>query len=188
MESMELLPWLRFLHVAGAFLFVAGHGISVIVAFQVRSERDPGRLGTMLDLSGTSLKLAVVGLLVLLVTGIVAGIVGGSFGRGWIWLSLGLLVAIGASMTPLGAGHFNRIRAAIGQARSAASVEPAASGTRASGVARKPGEPVAGDPPPPSATPDELRRLLDNRRPEALAAIGGGGFLVILWLMLFKPF
>lgn len=187
MESIELLPWLRFLHVAGAFLFAAGHGVSVIVAFKIRGERDPGRLGPMLDLSGASLNTAIVGLLVLLVTGIVAGIVGGSFGRGWIWLSLGLLVAIGVTMTPLGAGHFNRIRTAIGSGGSAASAETVASDAAASALAPTPGEPVAADPPP-SVTADELERLLANRRPELLAAIGGGGFLVILWLMMFKPF
>jgi hypothetical protein len=33
-----------------------------------------------------------------------------------------------------------------------------------------------------------LDDLLENRRPEALVTIGGVGLLVILWLMVVKPF
>jgi hypothetical protein len=97
----------------------------------------------------------------------VAGITLGSFGHAWIWVSLVLLVVIGGVMTPLGAIHFNQVRAAIGQ--------------RSRNL--KPDQP---DPVPVSA--DELAAMLDTRRPEQLLLIGGGGFLVILWLMMFRPF
>ena len=167
---MDLTPyigWILFLHVGGAFLFAAGHGVSIFMAFQVRRERDPGRIGALLDISAASLTAAGIGLLVLLVAGIVAGITLGSFGRAWIWVSLVLLVVIGGVMTPLGAIYFGNVRNAIGQ--------------RPRNL--KPDQP---DPVPVPAA--ELEAMLDTRRPELLLLIGGGGFLVILWLMMFRPF
>jgi uncharacterized membrane protein len=167
---MDLTPyigWIVFLHVAGAFAFAAGHGVSIYMAFQVRRERDASRIAALLDLSAASLALAGIGLLVLLVAGILAGIVLGSFGRAWIWVSLVLLVVIGGLMTPIGGIYFANVRRAIGQ--------------RTSGM--KPDQP---DPVPVSAA--ELEAMLATRRPELLLLIGGGGFLVILWLMMFKPF
>jgi len=45
-----------------------------------------------------------------------------------------------------------------------------------------------GEPPPAQVGPDELAALLDTRRPEALAAVGFIGLVLILWLMVLKPF
>lgn len=166
---MDLTPyagWIVFLHVAGAFAFAAGHGVSIFVAFRVRRERDPVRIASLLDLSATSLVVAGIGLLVLLGAGIVAGIVLGSFGKIWIWISLVLLIAIGGLMTPIGGKYFARLRRAVGQRT----------------PDMKPDQP---DPEPVSA--DELATLLDSRRPEALLLVGATGFVVILWLMMFRP-
>jgi len=166
---MDLTPyvgWIVFIHVAGAFLFAAGHGGSILMAFQIRKERDPVRIGTLLDLSAWSLNIAGIGLLFLLVGGIVAGIVLGSFGRLWIWVSLALFCVIGGLMTPIGGIYFNKIRIAIGQ--------------------RPPRVKLDTDPAP--VAPEALATMLDTRRPEALLLIGGVGFLVILWLMMFRPF
>lgn len=167
---MDLTPfvgWIVFLHVAGAFMFVAGHGVSLFVSFQLRRERDRARLGALLDLSGWSLGTAFIGLLILLVSGIVAGLGLGSWGKWWIWIALALLIVIGGLMTPIGSIHLTKVRAALGQ--------------RTRGL--KPADP---DPVP--ATDGELEALLVNKRPEALLLLGGGGFLVILWLMMFRPF
>jgi hypothetical protein len=54
------------------------------------------------------------------------------------------------------------------------------------------GQPVAraakGTPPPVTLPMDQVAPMLVALRPEVLAAIGGGGFVVILYLMMFKPF
>jgi hypothetical protein len=167
---MDLTPyigWINFLHVAGAFAFVAGHGVSMLVAFQLRKERDRARIGGLLDLSERSLIVAGIGLLVLFVSGIVAGIVLGSFGKLWIWVSLVLLVVIAGSMTPLGITYYGRIRAGIG--KKTRGMKPT-------------------DPDPVPISDGELATLLESRRPDVLLLLGGGGFLVILWLMMFRPF
>ena len=167
---MDLTPyvrWIVFLHVLGAFAFAAGHGVSMLVAFRLRRETDRGRMAALLDISAASLMVAGIGMLVLLGAGIVAGIVLGSFGQAWIWIALVLFIVIGGVMTPVGGSHFNRIRLAIGQR------------TRLLKDA---------DPDPVPVSDAELAALLANRRPETLAVIGVGGFIVIVYLMMFRPF
>jgi hypothetical protein len=167
---VDLTPYVRvfvFLHVLGAFMFVAGHGVSMFVVFQARKERDRGRLGALLDLSGWSLGVAGIGLLVVLISGIVAGIVLQSFGRWWIWIALALVKGIGILMTPVGGTYLRGLRLAIGQRPRNA----------------KPDEP---DPVP--VSDGELAALQASRRPELLLWLGAGGFTVILYLMMFRPF
>ena len=141
--------------------------MSMFVAFQIRKERDRARLGALLDLSGMSLALAGIGLLVILVSGILAGIVLGSFGRAWVWVALVLFIVIGGVMTPIGSRYLTTVRAGLGQ--------------RTRGL-------KAADPDPVPATDAELEAMLVSRAPETLLVIGAGGFLVILWLMMFRPF
>jgi hypothetical protein len=167
MDLTPFMPWIVFIHVLAAFVFVAGHGVSMYAAFAVRRERDRARIASLLDLSGAAIGAATLGLIVVLIAGILAGIVGGSFGRAWIWVSLVLLIGIGSAMTPIGVGWFNKLRAALGQ--------------RTRNL-------KAGDPDPMPASDGELAALQASKVPEQLLGIGGGGFLVILYLMMFKPF
>jgi hypothetical protein len=77
MDPSTLRPWLTFLHVAGVLVFVLFHGASAVVALRLRSERDPARVRTLLELSTASQGGAYAGLGVLLLAGIASGIVGG---------------------------------------------------------------------------------------------------------------
>jgi hypothetical protein len=167
MDLTAYLPAIKFLHVAGAFLFVAGHGVSMAVAFRVRQERDAARMLGLLDLSGWSLNLTLVGLLVILISGILSGIVGGWFGQLWIWAAIVLLVVIGGVMTPLAGSYMSRLREGLGQR------------TR---------NQKAGDADPTPLPMEQVVALAQSRAPETTAIVGIGGFLIILWLMMFKPF
>ena len=167
---MDLTPyygWLVLLHIVGAFVFVMGHGVSMWVSFQVRSERDPTRIRTLLELSSRSLGMVYGGLLLLLLGGIVAGIVGNWFGRGWIWASLATLVLITVLMYAIATRYYAAVRQAVGL--------PTYNAPKNA-------------PPPAPASAEELDRLLDSRRPDLIALVGGIGLLVILWLMVMKPF
>ena len=73
-------------------------------------------------------------------------------------------------MTPMVASRLNAIRAAAG-ARSVSNP-----------FSRKP------PPPAPEADPVQLRSLLDAWNPLTAAVMGLGAFVIILWLMMFKPF
>lgn len=155
-----------FLHVLGAFTFVLAHGASVLAAFRIRSERDPVRVATLLELSSLGIGVMYIGLGVLLVAGIAAGFMGDHWGRGWIWASLGILVAVAVAMYAMGTTFYARLRVAAG-----ATVPPQL-------AARY-------DPPPTSA---EVAIMAASNRPFLLAGIGGIGLTLIIWLMVVKPF
>ena len=167
---MDWHPWLVYAHVLGAFAFAAGHGVSATMAFRLRHERDPIRIGAILDMSVYSVSptsLMSIGFVVLLLSGVAAGFEGAYWGRGWIWVSIVLLILITGLMTPFGALHYNKVRAAVGQ--------------------KAPRD--KSDAPPPTPLPaDQLEPLLLSPRPWQLAAVGGIGFALIVYLMVFKPF
>ena len=99
---MDLYPWVVFVHVAAAFLFVLGHGASMWTS--TRSGANVTRHGSApcLELSSRSLGLVYGSLLTLLIAGIAAGVMGGWFGQGWIWAAIVVLVAIIVLMYALG--------------------------------------------------------------------------------------
>jgi hypothetical protein len=167
---MEWHPWIVYAHVLGAFAFAAGHGVAATMAFRLRSERDPARIAAILDFSLWQVSprsLMSIGFIVLFLSGVAAGFTGGHWGRLWIWVAIGLLVVITGLMTPVAAGHYNKVRAAIGQ--------------------RPPRD--KSDAPPPAPLPrDQLEALLMAPTPWILAALGGVGFAAILLLMMLKPF
>jgi hypothetical protein len=106
-------------------------------------------------------------LLVLLAAGIIAGFMGNWWGRGWIWVSIGLLVVILFAMGAMGSRYY-------GEARKLAGLPYFAQ--------FKP------QPAVPAASPDDVFAVLARANPMLLAAIGFGGFAIITWLMEFKPF
>lgn len=166
---MNLYPWLVFIHVTGVLLFFFAHGVSAIIAFRLRSERDPERVRALLDVSRLSVgPTASAALVVGLAAGVAAGFVGGWWGQLWIWLSLVIFVLVGGLMTPLAASKLNAMRIAAGS-----EVQPPFSRSKAE---------------PPPADPEQLQRLLDDWDPRPLAVLGFGSFVVILGLMMLKPF
>jgi hypothetical protein len=162
---VEIYPWIVLLHVVGAFLFAIAHGVSAFAAFAIRSaKQDPVKVRTLIEVSGYSLGVMYIGLLMLLVGGIWAGISGNHFGRGWIWAAIVILVVIIGAMYAMASRYYAQVRNAVGLP---SMVDKAPTG---------------------SASPDELAALLTNRQPEILVTIGGVGLLAILWLMVVKPF
>ena len=164
---MDLYPWIVFIHVAAAFLFVMGHGASMWTSDQIRRERDPARIRALLELSTRSLGLVYTALVTLLVAGIAAGIMGGHFSRGWIWAAIVVLIAIIVLMYALASRYYARVREAVGM-RSYMMPKDA--------------------PEPTPVSAEELALLVDNRRPDVIGLVGIIGLLIILWLMMLKPF
>ncbi|MGI8828996.1 MAG: hypothetical protein ACR2I5_04375 [Candidatus Limnocylindria bacterium] len=70
-------------------------------------------------------------------------------------------------MAPVAAGHYNKVRAAIGQ---------------------KPPRDKSDVPPPAPLPIDQLEPLLMASTPWVLVAVGGIGFAAIVLLMVLKPF
>ncbi len=164
---MEHYPWLVFLHVLSVVIFALGHGASAAVALRLRAETEPARLGALLDLSRWSLNVAGVGLLGILITGIAAGIIGSWLGAGWFWAALAIFLIVGGLMTPLARGYLDEVRQAVGVA---------------TGNRRKDAAPSA------VLGPADLAVVLRSSRPVVTTVIGLVGVMVLLWLMMFKPF
>jgi hypothetical protein len=160
-------PWIVFVHVVAAFGFVLAHGVSVLAAFRLRAEREPGRIAAILDLSSYSITGVYITLLATAVSGVVLGFMGAYWGTLWIWISIGLLVVVMALMFVIATPYYASLRRAVGQ--------------KAYGDAKD-------TPPPPVAGESEIAALVTSTRPFLLAMIGGVGLLAIIWLMMFRPF
>ena len=163
---MELYGAVVFVHAATILLFFVAHGTSMAVAFALKRETDPARVRALLELSRLSLGAPAIALVTVgFLSGVLAGFLGGHWGRLWIWISLVLFVAIAGAMTPLATMRLGPIRAAAGM--------PTAGGGTTTEVTAE--------------NPDEMRRLIRAWNPVPIAVLGLSGFLVILWLMLTKP-
>jgi uncharacterized membrane protein len=152
--------WWKFLHVAGVLAFVLFHGVSVVAALRLRKERDRGRIAALLQFSGSSVLGMYVSLGWLIVFGVVAGIVGGSWDDGWFWLSIVILVLVVAEMSAVAKPYYQRVKEAVE--------------IRPSGVPRK--------------SDEELEEIMRARVGLVNAWVGFGALVVIAWLMIFKPF
>ena len=165
---MNLYPVVVFTHVASILLFFIAHGVSMAVAFRIKRETDPARVRALLELSSWTVGWPMsVPIVVGFFTGIAAGIMGGWFGQLWIWVSLVLFIAVTLAMTPLAAMRLGPIRTAAGVPPKVKKGEPWLEGT---------------------VDPAEMSRLITAWQPWPIAVLGLGTFLVILWLMLYKPF
>ena len=161
---MDVAPILFWLHIGFAFAFVLAHGVSLFVSLRLRAEREPARLGALLDLSLTSVKGASLMLGLTILTGVLATFVGDRWGQLWVWTAIGILVFLWVWMALRGVGWFDAIRHALGKE---GFHEKAA----------KAGAPEA-----------NLEALLGSSRPVELAAGGVIGLALIIWLMFAKPF
>jgi hypothetical protein len=159
--------WWIYVHVAGVLAFVAAHGVSMVVLYRIRHERDRAKILTFITLSGETTVPMYVALGVLVVAGVGAGvqlhwfggIPGDAMSSLWLWASIVILVATTGLMTAVAKPYFNRIKAACE--------------VRPTGV--------------PRVADEELDQILSSSRAHLISAIGAVGLLAILYLMLFKP-
>lgn len=163
----DLYYWVLFVHMAAVFGFLLAHGVSAGVILQLRNEREPERIRALLDLSGHSYAVMYPSLLLLLATGIIAGFMGDWWGQGWIWASLVVLVLIYAGMTVRGSSYLTRVRKVAGAEYF---------------------ENMKRQPPLAPASKEEIVALISASRGMELLAMGGVGLVIILWLMILRPF
>ena len=157
-----MYQWIVLLHIVGAFVFVLSHGVAVYMVNELPKQRDSRRIMALLDMSSASLTGVYVGLLLLLLGGVWAGIDGGHFSRLWIWAAIGVLVAIIVAMYLVATPYFKRLRLSLGR--------------------RVMGMPKDGPDPVPLGEA-EILAIAAQAPAVVLTAIGVGGLLIILWLM-----
>lgn len=152
--------WWKLLHVVGVLAFVMFHGVSIVVALRLRKERERTRVAELLQFSGSSVLGMYVSLGWLTLFGVVAGIQGRYWNDGWFWISIAILVLVGAEMGVVARPYYQRVKEAIE--------------VRPSGVPRR--------------SDEELDLILRSRVSVWNAVIGFTALAVIAYLMIFKPF
>jgi len=163
----SLYQWVKFIHVAASFTFIMAHGAAITFSFRVKQEKELERVRAMFALSGSMWPIYMLSWLVLMVGGIVNGFMGHWWSRGWIWASLILMLVITVWMFLLGSRTYHPLRKAFGLPYQQGKEEMPAE------------EPLS---------EEERVGLIAATRPMELLVVGYGGFLLILWLMIFKPF
>ena len=151
--------WWKLIHLVGVVGFMAAHGTSMAASLLLRRIRQPQRIAGILQLSAATAAAFYLFTLLLLAGGIAAGFEGHWWGQGWIWLSLALLIALGVLMFPLATAYFRRVRLILDLMESGTSVSA-----------------------------EDFNRILDSGKPLLVAGTGSVGILLIVYLMVMKPF
>lgn len=161
---MDLYPWIVVAHVFFVIVALGAHGVSAFTSFRVKASSDRAELKTLLDLSQTSLVVAGIALLLAILLGIWAAILGGHFSRTWPWVSIGVLVVVVIAMTPLAANPMRELRTALGL------------GNDKSGAPLVPGSDA------------DISVAKAKLQPEPTMVVGLVGLALLVWLMEVKPF
>jgi hypothetical protein len=166
-RRIAIYAWTIYLHVLGLFAFLLAHGTAASAGFALQKEHNLERIRALLYLSGTSHRAMYPSLLVIVLSGILAGFQGSWWVSGWIWLSLGLLIVLVAAMYAMGGKMYSAARKAAGLPYF------------------ENGKP---QPPVPAESQEEVERCIRKANPMLLLVLGYGGLALIAWLMIFKPF
>jgi len=164
---LTLAPWLIFLHVLSAITFFLGHGTSVAMAFQIRKEKDLVRIRAMLDLSESTLIVTFVAFLIMGLSGLALPFLLKIWGKGWIWASIVLMVIVFLQMTFMNEKRYKILRKLVGLPyRQGNTVFPAEA----------------------PASQAEVEAHIQKLNMGELVVVGYVIPMIVLWLMVFKPF
>lgn len=164
---LALVPWLVFLHTLSALLFFLAHGTSVAMAFQIRNEKEFARIGALLDLSASTFKFMILSFLALGLTGLAMPFALKIWNQGWVWASIILMIVVVVQMGIMNDKRYKHLRRMIGQ--------PYMIG----------GKNFPAEAP---ASQSEVEAHIKTLRVEELVIVGIVIPVIVLWLMVFKPF
>lgn len=162
-----LVRWLIFLHVLSALTFFLAHGASAAMAFKVRKETDLARIRAMLDLSESTIEIVFVSFLALILTGVALSFFLQIWNKGWVWLSLLLMIFVFVWMVWMNERAYKTLRKLVGL--------PYRQGSK-----EYPAEPPA--------SIEEVAVQLKKLNINDLVIVGYVIPVIVLWLIIFKPF
>ena len=162
-----LIRWLIFLHVLSALTFYMAHGTSVAMAFKVRKETDFARIRAMLDLSNSTMIMMFLSFAVMGLTGLIMPFMIHIWNRGYIWVSIVLMLFVAIYMAVFIVTHYMELRRLVGLPY------------------RKGSKELPAEPP---SSPEEVAALLKKTSVTGLVVVGYVIPAFVLWLMVFKPF
>jgi len=164
---LAFVPWLIFLHVLSAITFFLGHGTSVAMAFQVRKEKDLARIRAMLDLSESTQIATFVAFLIMGLSGLVLPFMLKLWGKGWVWASIVLMVVPFLQMILMNEKRYKVLRKLVGLPyRQGNKILPAEA----------------------PASQAEVEAYIKKLNVTDLVVAGYVIPILVLWLMVFKPF
>jgi hypothetical protein len=162
-----LVRWLIFIHVLAAITFFLAHGTSAAMAVQVRKETEFNRIRALLDLSLSTTILMGVSFLIMGLTGLIMPFLIHIWNRGYIWLSIVLMLFVFIYMGMFNETHYKELRRLVGLPY------------------RKGNKELPAEPP---SSPEEVAALIKKTSVTSLVLVGYVIPAFVLWLMVFKPF
>lgn len=164
---LVLIPWLIFIHILGAITFFLAHGTSIAMTFQLRKETDLSRIRALLDLSMSTMVVMFVSFLVMGISGLIMPFILRIWNRGWIWTSIVLMIVVFLYMVFMNDKRYKHLRRMVGL--------PYMIGGK-----KFPAEEPASE----AEVVAHIRKLNVTE----LVLVGYGIPMIVLWLMVFKPF
>src|ERR1044071_7405030 len=146
-----LIRWLVFVHVLAVITFFLAHGTAAAMTFQIRKETDFHRIRALLDLSWSTMILMGVSFLVMGLTGIILPFMIHIWNRGYIWLSIVLMLFVFIYMAMYNETRYKELRRLVGL--------PYMKGSK-----QLPAEPPS--------SPEEVAALLKKTNVPALVTVG----------------
>ncbi len=162
-----LVQWLLYLHVLAAIAFFLFHGVSATMAFRMRKETDLARIRALLDLSATTFTPMAISFLLLGATGVILPFLVHLWDRVYIWASIALLLGVFIYMGVFNEAHYKQLRRMVRL--------PYMKGPKAY-PAEEP------------CSQEEVEAFIKGTKVAPLAIAGFGVPVIVLWLMIFKPF
>ena len=164
---LKLVPWILFLHILSSLTFFLAHGTSVAMAFKIRTETDFARIRAMLDLSGSTIRMMFISFLVMGLSGLVLPFILKLWSKGWIWASIILMVIVTVQMVIMNDKRYKHLRKLVGMPYMVGKNDFPAE------------EP---------ASQEEVEKHIKNLKAGELMIVGYVIPMIVLWLMVFKPF
>ncbi len=164
---LAFIPWLIFIHILGAITFFLAHGTSIAMAFQLRRETNFARIRALLDLSMSTIVVMFIAFMVMGISGLIMPFILKIWNKGWIWASIVLMIVVFLYMAFMNDKRYKHLRRMVGLPYM-----------------------IRGDrfPAEEPASQAEVEAHIQKLNVNELALIGLGLPLIVLWLMVFKPF
>jgi len=161
------VPWLIFIHILGSITFFLAHGTSIAMAFQLRRETDLARIRALLDLSMSTMVAMFIAFMVMGISGLIMPFILKIWNKGWIWASIVLMIIVFLYMAFMNDKRYKHLRRMVGL--------PYMIGGKTF---------PAEEPASQAEVEEHIRKLNVNE----LMIVGYVIPIIVLWLMVFKPF
>lgn len=135
------------------------------MGFRLRQEKTIDAIRSLTELSKQTTRATYVFVYLIIATGLVLGFQGGWLRSVWIWTALVLLIITMGAMNGL-SRRYNAVREAAGLPRRG----------------RRRTQPA------PPASPEQLPQLAAGANPWPISVVGLVALVLLLWLMILKPF